>query len=279
MLDPIRERDRAVHPGRRGSDSATEGGHRATCGWVWTRTAGPRDGRGLRVRYHRSESAALRCGRWVRDRPRVAAPSHLCLHARRTGARPSTHARKRRDLRRARRTRDARRRRRAPGASRRSRGVRSRRGGALVQRIRAAHRPRDSRRPASSRNRPTVTKAEAPVRPPREPRRLHRPAPGGVPPGRSSTNQAPRTWLQSSRRSLSETRRAGNRVRIGPDLELRCECAEPTCAERLPAAAEVHRKGADQFLVTPAHFDECTTVVRAADRFFVIESRERRHDG
>ena len=36
--------------------------------------------------------------------------------------------------------------------------------------------------------------------------------------------------------------------------------------------AETHRRAADQFLVSPAHFDD-GVVVRAADRFFVVELR------
>jgi hypothetical protein len=42
----------------------------------------------------------------------------------------------------------------------------------------------------------------------------------------------------------------------------------------VPAVAESHRRGADQFVVAPAHFDD-GVVVRAADRFFVVESRGR----
>lgn len=45
----------------------------------------------------------------------------------------------------------------------------------------------------------------------------------------------------------------------------------------LPAVAELHRNAADQFIVAPSHFDGCT-VIRAADRFFVIESHEHTAD-
>jgi hypothetical protein len=39
----------------------------------------------------------------------------------------------------------------------------------------------------------------------------------------------------------------------------------------VPAVAETHRSAADQFVVAPAHLDG-GVVVRAADRFFVVES-------
>ena len=40
----------------------------------------------------------------------------------------------------------------------------------------------------------------------------------------------------------------------------------------MPIVAETYRRLADQFLVAPAHFDG-GAVVRAADRFFVVELR------
>jgi hypothetical protein len=70
--------------------------------------------------------------------------------------------------------------------------------------------------------------------------------------------------------TVSESRRATNRGRIGLGSELRCECARPNCRETVPAAAETHRGIAQRVVVSPAHF-EGGFVVRAADRFFVVE--------
>ena len=85
---------------------------------------------------------------------------------------------------------------------------------------------------------------------------------------------AMREWIRSSPRALSEARRAWNRD--GADLvsDLRCECTRPSCRDRVPAVAETHRREADQFVLAPAHFDG-GVVVRAADRFFVVESSDR----
>jgi hypothetical protein len=123
------------------------------------------------------------------------------------------------------------------------------------------------------RNQRVATLAEVPVSAPRRSRRVSRLAPRGVLPGPSSTDRATREWAQSNPRALSEARRAGNRAHIDAVRELRCECTVPNCSEMLPAAAALHRKDADQFIVAPAHFAGCT-VIRAADRFFVVESPE-----
>jgi hypothetical protein len=69
---------------------------------------------------------------------------------------------------------------------------------------------------------------------------------------------------------LGESRRAGNHERIGLGSELRCECARPSCRGTVPAAAETQRGSSQRFVVIPAHF-EAGVVVRAADRFFVVE--------
>ena len=69
---------------------------------------------------------------------------------------------------------------------------------------------------------------------------------------------------------VRESRRARNRERIGLVSELRCECAQPNCRDMLPAVAETHRGIAERFVVTPAHFED-GVVVRAADRFFVVQ--------
>jgi hypothetical protein len=44
------------------------------------------------------------------------------------------------------------------------------------------------------------------------------------------------------------------------------------CTGTVPAVAETHRGTADTFVMKPAHF-EGGVVVRAADRFFVVEHR------
>jgi len=69
---------------------------------------------------------------------------------------------------------------------------------------------------------------------------------------------------------VSESRRARNRERISLVSELRCECARSNCRDTLPAEAETHRGRPERFVVTPAHF-EGGVVVRAADRFFVVQ--------
>jgi hypothetical protein len=84
-------------------------------------------------------------------------------------------------------------------------------------------------------------------------------------------NLATREWICSDPLALSEARRASNRARIGLVSALRCECTRPNCTETLPSVAGTHRS-ADQLVVAPAHFDD-GVVARAADRFFVIESR------
>jgi hypothetical protein len=70
--------------------------------------------------------------------------------------------------------------------------------------------------------------------------------------------------------TVSESRRAGNRERIGTVSELRCECARPNCTDTVPAVAETQRGIAERFVVSPAHF-EGGVVVRAADSFFVVD--------
>jgi len=65
--------------------------------------------------------------------------------------------------------------------------------------------------------------------------------------------------------------RAGDREHVGLVAELRCECGRPNCTETLPAGAEAHRGMGARLVVAPAHFND-GVVVRAADRFFVVES-------
>lgn len=79
--------------------------------------------------------------------------------------------------------------------------------------------------------------------------------------------------------SLAPARRAGNVERRDFVTRLRCECALPSCRETFPAVAESYRGTAERFIVVPAHLGaivtpanlEDATVVRAADRFFVVE--------
>ena len=54
----------------------------------------------------------------------------------------------------------------------------------------------------------------------------------------------------------------------------RCECGRVGCTETVPPAAESHRRSADSIVVIPAHFGG-GVVVRAADRFFVVEPVRR----
>jgi hypothetical protein len=79
--------------------------------------------------------------------------------------------------------------------------------------------------------------------------------------------------------SLAPARRAGNHERRGFVTRLHCECALPSCRETFPAGAESYRGAAQCFIVVPAHLGAIVTpadlydatVVRAADRFFVVE--------
>ena len=70
----------------------------------------------------------------------------------------------------------------------------------------------------------------------------------------------------------SEARRAWNREHLGLVSELRCECTRPDCTEMVPAVAEAHRRMSGRSVVVPTHFLD-GVVVRAADRFFIVELR------
>jgi hypothetical protein len=85
-------------------------------------------------------------------------------------------------------------------------------------------------------------------------------------------NLTTRASIRTGPLALNAVRRTWNRERIGFDSELRCECTRPSCTYRVPAVAEKHRSAADQFLVAPAHLDG-GVVVRAADRYFIVDSR------
>ncbi len=79
--------------------------------------------------------------------------------------------------------------------------------------------------------------------------------------------------------AVMEARRSGNAELRGLVARRFCECALPGCRETFPAAAEAYRGTADRFIVVPAHLGVVVTpaniddgrVVRAADRFFVVE--------
>jgi hypothetical protein len=88
------------------------------------------------------------------------------------------------------------------------------------------------------------------------------------------TRGRPQPVAPSQRLRPSEALRAWNRERIDLVFELRCECGQPTCTDTVPAVAETHRGSANRFLVTPAHLGG-GVVVRAADRFFVVDSGGR----
>ena len=73
---------------------------------------------------------------------------------------------------------------------------------------------------------------------------------------------------------VRETRRAGNLGRSGRVAQLRCECALPSCRATFPAVGQSYRGTAERFIVVPAHLGTDLyegTVVRASDRFFVVE--------
>jgi hypothetical protein len=80
--------------------------------------------------------------------------------------------------------------------------------------------------------------------------------------------------------NLALARRTGNLERTGIVGRLRCECPLPECNETVPALAETHRGILERFIVVPAHLGGLVaanalgaTVVRAADRFFVVDLR------
>ena len=100
---------------------------------------------------------------------------------------------------------------------------------------------------------------EAPALPFLERSRTRLPAP-------TKLHPSPSTGLE-----LAAVRRAVNRERSGYVAQLRCECARPGCRDAFPAAAEAHRGTDDRFIVAPTHVDGGMVVLRAADRFFVVE--------
>ena len=71
--------------------------------------------------------------------------------------------------------------------------------------------------------------------------------------------------------SLAPAHRAGHVERRGSVTRLRCECAAPSCRETFPAVAESSRGTAGRYIVVPAHLGDAV-VVRASDRFFVVET-------
>jgi hypothetical protein len=79
---------------------------------------------------------------------------------------------------------------------------------------------------------------------------------------------------------LAPARRAGNVERRGLVTRLRCECGVPSCRKTFPAVAESFRGNAERFIVVPEHVGAIVnaakpgraTIVRASDRFFVVET-------
>jgi hypothetical protein len=69
---------------------------------------------------------------------------------------------------------------------------------------------------------------------------------------------------------LAKARRAGNLERAGFVGEFHCECDRTSCQNSFPASAEFHRGNPGRFIVVPYHYAG-GTVVRVADRFFVVE--------
>lgn len=60
------------------------------------------------------------------------------------------------------------------------------------------------------------------------------------------------------------------RTTTDPIAELPCECGRPGCRATVPIAAESHRGVLGHLIVSPLHADR-GTVIRAADRYFVLE--------
>ena len=85
-----------------------------------------------------------------------------------------------------------------------------------------------------------------------------------------------RTYEETTSRAAS-TLRAARRLRNHQSRgfleELRCECARPECRATFPAGAQTHRQRPERFIVAPDHAAG-DLVVRAADRFFVVEPTE-----
>ena len=85
-----------------------------------------------------------------------------------------------------------------------------------------------------------------------------------------------RTQEETSSRAVSAlraARRLRNHKSRGFLAELRCECARPECRATFPAGAQTHRQRPERFIVVPDHAAG-DLVVRAADRFFVVEPTE-----
>jgi hypothetical protein len=93
----------------------------------------------------------------------------------------------------------------------------------------------------------------------------------GALPTRVGTNRADHRAETTEWGAHNLAQKAGNRERVGLVAELRCECGRPNCTETVPAVAEAHRGMGGRLVVVPAHFND-GMVVRAADRFFVVEA-------
>lgn len=73
---------------------------------------------------------------------------------------------------------------------------------------------------------------------------------------------------------LSYARRAANERRPDPSSAFRCECGRLECRNTVPFDAEAHRGNPSRFVIVPGHLDG-GLVIRAADRYFVVEARGR----
>ena len=89
-------------------------------------------------------------------------------------------------------------------------------------------------------------------------------------PRREGMGRAGRRVVRSDRVDRAARPPSRESPLIGLVSELRCECGRPNCRGTVPPVAETQRGIAERLVVTPAHF-EGGVVVRAADRFFVVE--------
>jgi hypothetical protein len=74
---------------------------------------------------------------------------------------------------------------------------------------------------------------------------------------------------------MTGVRRTETWPRRGFLAELHCECGRQHCRETFPAVAERHRGASGRVIVVPNHYRGLGTVLKVADRFFVVELIER----
>ena len=73
---------------------------------------------------------------------------------------------------------------------------------------------------------------------------------------------------------MAGARATTRRAPRGAEVNLRCECGDPACRGTVPAIAAAHRGLSGRLVVMPGHLNG-GTVVRAADRFFVVQPDRR----